>query len=152
MKIPIKLYTTQQCPGRTGPESKDQADLITSFERTFGFSDDAYYLADNEGRIITGNNKLKEISGYEIRELVGKSFLEIELLSFQQKLRVAKLIATDRKGLPIGPEEFVLTRKDGRQVPVEACANILDKEKLGKFMFVLIRDLTGEKNGLYKHA
>ena len=152
MKNSIKPFTKQKCSCGIGTESNNKTHIKVLFESAFGFAHDAYYLADNQGRVIAGNKRVKEISGYEIEELVGKSFTEIELLSFKQKLRVVKLIAKDRMGLPVGPEEFVLTRKDGSQIPVEACANILDTKKMGKYMFIMVRDLTERKKVLYKYA
>jgi len=52
-------------------------------------------------------------------ELVGKSFLKLKLLPRSQVLKAAKLLAMNVLGKPTGPDEFVLNRKDGTQVPVE---------------------------------
>ena len=99
-----------------------QEDLRNSEERMrvlFEKAPDAYYLTDLKGVILDGNEVAEELTGYDRRNLVGKSFLKLRLLSRRQLIRAAALLAKNVLGESTGPDEFVLTRKNGGQVPVE---------------------------------
>jgi PAS domain S-box-containing protein len=101
---------------------KAEKELRNSEERLnilFELAPDAYYLNDLKGNFIDGNKAAEEVTGYTKNELVGKSFLKLKLLSRSQALKAAKLLAMNALGKPTGPDEFVLSRKDGTQVPVE---------------------------------
>jgi PAS domain S-box-containing protein len=102
--------------------NKAEEELKNSEERLrvlFELAPDAYYLNDLKGNFIDGNRAAEELTGYIRGELVGKSFLKLKLLHRSQALKAAKLLAMNAFGKPTGPDEFVLNRKDGTQVPVE---------------------------------
>ncbi|NJN93590.1 MAG: PAS domain S-box protein [Anaerolineales bacterium] len=89
------------------------------FKKLFEFAPDAYYLNDLNGRIIDGNRAAEELIGYQKEAVIGKNLLELNLLSPQE---IPKALAALTKGLQgdvTGPDEFILTRKDGSQVKVE---------------------------------
>ena len=99
-----------------------EEELKSSEERLrilFEFAPDAYYLNDLKGKFIDGNKAAEEITGYKRGELIGKNFLELKLLSPAQIPKSAALLAKNILGQPTGPDEFILNRKDGNQVPVE---------------------------------
>ena len=85
----------------------------------FEFAPDAYYLNDLKGNFIDGNKAAEELTGYTREELIGKSFLKLKLLPRRQILKATTLLAKNALGKPTGPDEFILNRKDGTQVPVE---------------------------------
>jgi len=99
-----------------------EEELKSSEERLkimFEYAPDAYYLNDRKGTFIDGNIAAEEITGYKKEELIGKSFLKLKLLPTKMIPKAAKLLALNIIGKPTGPNEFVLNRKDGTQVPVE---------------------------------
>jgi len=101
---------------------KTQEKLKNSEERLrilFEFAPDAYYLNDLKGNFIDGNKAAEEVTGYSRGELIGKSFLKLKLLPQSQIPKAAKLLVMNAMGKPTGPDEFILNRKDGTQVPVE---------------------------------
>jgi len=57
--------------------------------------------------------------GYSRDELMGKSFLKLNLLSLDQIPRAAALLVKNAMGRSTGPDEFVLKMKDGSDVTVE---------------------------------
>jgi len=85
----------------------------------FESAPDAYYLNDMSGTFIDGNKRAEELTGYRKDELVGTSFLKLNLLSASQIPKAAKLLALNVLGRSTGPDEFVLARKDGASIAVE---------------------------------
>jgi diguanylate cyclase (GGDEF)-like protein/PAS domain S-box-containing protein/putative nucleotidyltransferase with HDIG domain len=99
-----------------------EEELASSEERLkvlFESAPDAYYLNDLEGNFVDGNKAAEELIGYKKEKLIGKSFLELKLLSPEQLRKAAAILAKNVQGLPTGPDELALTRKGGNEVPVE---------------------------------
>ncbi len=80
---------------------------------------DGYYLSDLKGTFVDGNAAAERITGYKREGLIGKSFLNLDLLSAADLARAARLLEKNLLGQSTGPDEFTLTRNDGSQVTVE---------------------------------
>jgi len=89
------------------------------FRTLFELAPDGIYLCDLEGKFVDGNHAAEQLVGYPREELIGKSFLTLNLLSESDLPKATRALARNAQGQATGPEEYVLTRKDGRQVPVE---------------------------------
>jgi PAS domain S-box-containing protein len=89
------------------------------FRTLFEFAPDGYYLQDFEGSLVDGNKAAEEITGYRKEELIGRTIIEVNLLPPEQLPRAAASLAKSLLGLPAGPDEFTLIRKDGTQAEVE---------------------------------
>lgn len=89
------------------------------FRILFEYAPDGCYLCDLEGRFVDGNRAAERIVGYAREELIGKSFLKLNLLPKDQLARAAQILVNSTIGKPTGPDEFTLNRKDGSQVAVE---------------------------------
>jgi PAS domain S-box-containing protein len=85
----------------------------------FEYAPDGYYLSDLKGFFIDGNRAAEEIVGYKREELLGKNFLMLNLLGPSQIAKATKLLARNALGMATGPDEFMLARKDGSQIPIE---------------------------------
>ena len=85
----------------------------------FEFAPDAYYLNDMEGNFGDGNKAAEELIGYKREELIGKNFLELEILPQEQISMAAEGLLKNSQGFATGPDEYILNRKDGGQVQVE---------------------------------
>ncbi|RLE06603.1 MAG: hypothetical protein DRJ06_07465, partial [Candidatus Aminicenantes bacterium] len=99
-----------------------EEELKNSEERLkimFEYAPDAYYLSDLKGYFIDGNKAAENLVGYKKEEVIGKSFLNLALLSTKELLKASKLLAKNLQGKGTGPDEFTLNRKDGSQVSVE---------------------------------
>ena len=105
---------------------------------------DACYLSDLKGNFVDGNKSAEEITGYRRNELIGKSFLSLNLLPRNQILKAAKLLALNVIDKSTGPDEFILNRKNGTQVSVEIRTHPL-KIQGKKFVFGIARDVTERK-------
>jgi len=110
----------------------------------FDYAPDACYLSDLKGTFIDGNKEAERVTGYKREELIGKSFLKLNLLSPKQIPRAANLLRKNLLGLPTGPDEFILKRKDGSQIPVEIMTYPIKIK--GKIVVLgIARDITERK-------
>ncbi|MBN2265982.1 MAG: PAS domain S-box protein [Candidatus Aminicenantes bacterium] len=101
-------------------EEADRAELTADrLKLLFDYAPYAVYLVDLKGSFIDGNREAERMIGYRKGELIGKNFLRARLLTKDQLPRAAGLLAQNILGRPTGPDEFVLTGKDGQQVTVE---------------------------------
>ncbi len=121
--------------------------LSSSEERLrilFEFAPDPYYLNDLKGTFIDGNRAAEAMVGYKKEELVGKSFLKLNLLPLQQIPKAAALLAKNALGKPTGPDEFTLNRKDGTKIPVEISTFPIEVD--GRTLVLgIARDISGRK-------
>ena len=85
----------------------------------FETAPDAYYLQDLEGWLVEGNPAAERLTGYSRSELMGKNFLQLQLLPAEQLPKVHRLLARSAAGEPTGPDEFTITRRDGSSVEAE---------------------------------
>jgi PAS domain S-box-containing protein len=85
----------------------------------FESAPDTIYLIDSEGRFIDGNRAAFELIRFARDEVIGKSLVELDLLSAGQlskaKANLKKVVA----GKLSGPNEYILKRKDGTYISVE---------------------------------
>ena len=110
----------------------------------FDYAPDAYYINDLKGKFIDGNKAAERVIGYKREELIGKSFLELKLLSLADISKAVKLLAKNLIGLPTGPDEFVLNRKDNSKITVEISTYpVKIKEKT--LVLGIARDITEYK-------
>ena len=98
---------------RTLQESEER------FKTLFEYAPEAYYLHNFEGVFIDGNKKAEDLLGYKREELIGKNFIELDLLAVEDLQKATELLAENMGGKPTGPDEFTLKRKNGRHVAVE---------------------------------
>ena len=85
----------------------------------FESAPDGIYLNDLKGNFVDGNKAAEEIIGYTREELIGKSFLKLNLLPSYQVPKAVVALAKNATGKPTGPDEFTLKRKDGSYITVE---------------------------------
>ena len=130
---------------RTRAEQKRaEEDLKSSEERSkilFEYAPDAYYLNDSNGNLVDGNKAAEELIGYKREELIGKNFLTLNLLTKDQIPKAAANLSKSAMGLPTGPDEFVLNRKDGSQVVTEIRTHPI-KIKGETLVLGIARDIT----------
>jgi len=126
---------------------KAEEELKSSEERLrilFEFAPDAIYLNDLKGTFIDGNRAAEELVGYKREELIGKNFLKLKLLSPKQIPKTAANLAKNVLGRSTGPDEFILNRKDGKQVTVEI-STYPTKFKGKSLVLGIARDITKRK-------
>ena len=105
---------------------------------------DAYYLSDLKGTFIDGNKAAEKIIGYKKEELIGKSFLKLDLLSVKQIPKATDLLARNAIGKATGPDEFMLKRKGGSLVPVQI-STVPIKMSSKTIVLGIVHDITETK-------
>ena len=110
----------------------------------FDYAPDAYYISDLKGNFVDGNKAAERLMGYKKEELIGSSFLKLKLLSLADTAKAAKLLVKNLRGLPTGPDEFVLNRKDNSKVTVEISTYPV-KIKGETLVLGIARDITERK-------
>jgi PAS domain S-box-containing protein len=128
-------------------EKKAQNKIAESekkFRMFFENAPDAFYINDLKGNFLDGNKEAERITDYKKEELIGKSFLSLKLLPKEQIPKAAELLAKNILGMPTGPDELTLVRKDGSKVVVEIRTYPIEIE--GKKMVLgVARDVTERK-------
>jgi len=105
---------------------------------------DGIYISDLEGNFIYGNRKCEEIIGYRQEELIGKNFLELNLLPENSLNKAIKLLQANMEGKSTGPDEIDLISKEGRLIPVEINTNVI--QRMGQSVVLAsVRDITERK-------
>jgi PAS domain S-box-containing protein len=104
-------------------ERKKAEDVLRESEeklrRYLESSPDAIYINDEKGAFLYGNLVAERVIGYPREELIGKSFLELNIIPPEHLGKAAETLELNMSGKPTGPDEFELIRKDGSRVFVE---------------------------------
>jgi PAS domain S-box-containing protein len=105
---------------------------------------DGIYVSNAKGTFLYVNKRAEEISGYSKEELVGKSFLELDLIPEKYMARVRRSVEETAAGITTSPEELEIKRKDGTNVFVEISSTPVNLA--GEYTEVgIVRDITERK-------
>ena len=127
-----------------------------SLRLLFERAPDAYYLNDLNGILVNGNKAAEELVGYRREELMGKSLLELGILTPAQIKKVNRALAKNARGQPSGSNEFVLTRKDSKQTTAEVRSFPIEIQGR-KLVLTIAQDITERKQAqekleMFSHA
>ena len=101
-------------------------------------------MSDLEGNFLYGNRKCEEIIGYRREELIGKNFLELNILPEKSLNKAAQLLQANIEGKSTGPDEIELISKEGRLIPVEINTSVV--QRMGqRIVLAFVRDITERK-------
>ncbi len=87
--------------------------------RYLEMSPDGIYIADRKATFLYGNRAAGMLVGCPREELIGRSWLDLDLLPPEYFDKASRLLGANAAGKPTGPDEFELKRKDGTRVAVE---------------------------------
>lgn len=98
---------------------KELLDSEEKWKVIFKNAPDAIYLYDLKGKFLDGNLAAEKLLGYAKEELIGKSFLKINILPAKYITLAARHLSLNILGKSTGPDEFILNHKDGSEINVE---------------------------------
>lgn len=114
--------TVERLNQEIASHQKIEQEIRDSEERLkilFEYAPDVTFITDARGAFIQINKKAEEVTGYKNEELVGKSFVNFEIIPASRFPKAAALLARFIAGQDIGVVEFTIKRKDGTELPVE---------------------------------
>jgi PAS domain S-box-containing protein len=101
------------------PTNKDKTPIHEIFKILYEESPDAIYLYDLEGNYLEGNTETERIVGYKKEELIGRNFIEMNIIPKSEIHKAIQSVQDNAQGKSSGPKEFTLVRKNGEKVIVE---------------------------------
>jgi PAS domain S-box-containing protein len=120
------------------------------FQTLFNLMPDPVVIVDSKGIFLEVNDKVKEATGFEKEELLGKSFLGTKIVTEKSKAILAKNLAKRMLGISVTPYEVEVLTKDGRKIQFEINATKIEYE--GKTAdFVILRDIMQRKKAEELH-
>jgi len=108
-------------------------------------SPDAIVWIDTTGKITLVNRKGLEITGFSKEDLIGKNFMDVEVLTQESKEKILKALTKRLEGTKTPPYEVEIVTKNGQTIPFEISASpIFEGNKIvgGQSIF---RDLRERK-------
>jgi len=93
-----------------------------SFETIFNTMADPVMILDKKGKFLELTDKVKDYTGYEKNEILGKNFLNTKLLTPKSKANCIKNLLKRMAGADVKPYEVEALTKDGKRIPFEVNA------------------------------
>jgi len=114
------------------------------FQMLFNHMVDPVVIIDSEGVFLAVTDRVEEITGFKREELLGRNFLQLEIVTDESKALLAENLAKRTKGQDIAPYEVEVLLKDRRKMPYEVNAALITY--MGKIAdMVVFRDISDRK-------
>ena len=130
---------------RNKPRENDE----NSFMALLNFIVDPAVIVDEKGHLLLINNALKDLTGLSEKEVIGKAFLELNLLPPKSKAIILENLIKRMQSLPVEPYEIAFTDKTGETRYAEIKAKKIDYAGQQADL-VIFRDITRRKKILAK--
>jgi PAS domain S-box-containing protein len=101
----------------------DRSEINEKFSTIFNTSPTAYTLYENDGRLIEVNPAFCQMTGYSHNEVIGKTTLELNLISPKENLRMQEFM--NPKDGTFDNFELEMTQKDGTSFSVLLSCTII---------------------------
>lgn len=115
------------------------------FRRLLENASDTIGYMDEHGNVIDVNRRVKEMFGYEPEEVIGRNFVDFDILDPEQMRDVIGQYRgiVERETTELA--SFEARRKDGSRVFVEASTRRIKRDDGTKRVLAIIRDITERK-------
>ena len=130
-------------------QNKPRESSENNFMALLNFIVDPAVIVDEKGHLLLINNALKETTGLSEKEVIGKAFLELNLLPPKSKEIILENLKKRMQGLPVEPYEIAFTDKTGETRYAEVKAKKIDCAGQHADL-VIFRDITRRKKNLAK--
>jgi|GEM_PF-527355 len=114
------------------------------YRTIFDYAADGLMRINTAGIITDVNQRMAEIVGPEIKNLIGQPLTACGYLISRQKLREA-IDYFDAEQNRFTPYEMLITRRDGRPVPIEVNARAIISDGQNNGVIVVVRDISQRK-------
>ena len=115
-----------------------------TFYALFNQMADPVMILDKKGKFLELTDKVKDYTGFEKNEILGRNFLRTKLLTPKSKAICIKNLGKRMAGIKVKPYEVEALTKDGKKIPFEVNAQqILYGGK--KADLVVFRDISERK-------
>ncbi len=114
------------------------------YRTIFDYAADGLMRINTAGIITDVNQRMAEIVGPEIKNLIGQPLTACGYLISRQKLREA-IDYFDAEQNRCAPYEMLITRRDGRSVPIEVNARAIISNGQNNGVIVVVRDISERK-------
>lgn len=115
-----------------------------TFQTLFNEMADPVMILDKKGKFLELTEKVKDYTGYEREEIIGKNFLNTKLLTPKSKAVSIKNLMKRMSGIDVKPYEVEAVRKDGKKIPFEVNATPI-RYHGKKADMVVFRDISQRK-------
>jgi len=112
-----------------------------TFQTLFNQLADPVMILDKKGKFLELTERVKEYTGFERKEILGKNFLSTKLLTPKSKAICIKNLMKRMAGVHVGPYEVEAMTKDGRIIPFEVNAQQITYQGKDADM-VIFRDIS----------
>lgn len=127
------------------------------FQALFNIIVDPVVILDDAGTILEVTERMEEVSGYDIEELLGKRFMKLDIVTPESKEILRLHLGKQLKGVDSSPYNIEVVTKYGKMISYEVNAQKIEYRGAPAVMAVL-RDITERKlyeerlEALHKHA
>jgi len=115
-----------------------------SFQTLFNQLADPVMILDKKGKFIELTDRVKEYTGFEKSEILGKNFLTTKLLTSKSKRICIKNLMKRMAGIHVGPYEVEALTKEGNIIPFEVNAQKIVYQGKNADL-VIFRDISERK-------
>ena len=136
-----KFFTIQQqlAETKTALDERER-----TFQTLFNQMADPVMILDKKGKFLELTDRVKDFTGYDKTEILGKNFLRTKLLTPKSKVVCIKNLGKRMAGMEVRPYEVEALTKEGKKIPFEVNAQqIIYKSK--KADMVIFRDISERK-------
>ncbi len=110
----------------------------------FNSAPDAMFMINPDGTFIDGNTAAEKLAGYSKQELIGKSFLKLNMMPADDLNRASENLSIVLSGQPVGPAEYTIINRTSGYIPVEIKTDLISV-KGQKIILGIARDISRRK-------
>ena len=115
-----------------------------NIENVLDCAREAVLICDQEGTIVSGNQKVAGVIGYDTRDLLGKNFRNLDFLTGKELALVNRCFARTLKGESLDPIQIKTKKSDGKELWVDFHTHPIKQN--GKMLVAgFFRDITQRK-------
>jgi len=119
------------------------------FQTLFNSMVDPVMIIDSKGKFLELTERVKEITGWDREDIIGKNFLKTKFLTRKSKAIFIKNLLKRMSGINVIPYEVEALTKDGRKLPFEINAERIEYKGKPADMIVF-RDISDRKQAEWK--